>query len=228
MIRLLMLFCLIPTLCLAEYKIAIDENLANLTTINLIDDLKEAYRRIDIEADFIVLPGERAVQKTLIGNYQALDVRLLNPEVFHSLIPIQEPIYYSHLISVYSLKEFPEIYDYQDLKQYVVGFARGTQLQKKITSIVPTLRTFNAPDFEILIHALEQGRADVIILSDVMLDVFFDKKIRDRLIKLNNQPLEVINTYHHIHQSQSYLEVSLANVFREMKAEGYFQVTPQY
>ncbi|BCE03195.1 substrate-binding periplasmic protein [Marinicellulosiphila megalodicopiae] len=224
---LIVIVGLMPLLSLAQYKVAIDENYVKETGVAIIDDLTEAYRRLGIDAVFEVIPGERAVQKSIKGDYQALDARFLNPDVFFNLIPVQESIYLSHHINAYSLKDLGNITKYQDLENYVVAFPRGVQIKKKITNIVPNLQTFESPSFEILVKALKSGRADIIVMSGEILNVFISKELTKDFIKLNNEPLDVITTHHHLHESYSYLEPELSKIFREMKAEGYFQLVPK-
>jgi len=45
-----MLFCLLPTLYIAKCKISLDANFEKLTALDIIGGLKEAYKRIDVDA----------------------------------------------------------------------------------------------------------------------------------------------------------------------------------
>ncbi|MCJ8314035.1 MAG: ABC transporter substrate-binding protein [Saccharospirillaceae bacterium] len=222
--KILLCLMLISTISNAEFRIAIDEQFFLTKKINMVDDLTELYRRMGIEVEFDIVPGERAVKKTIEGYYQALDARFINPEVFVNLIPVQEPIYYTHNINAYSLTRLSPINNYKDLEPYIIAFPRGVQLQKKIHALVPNLQTFNSPDFEVTYKALLQNRADIIVISDVVINVIFDEEVKKTLFKLNKQPLEVINTYHHLHQSQAHLEPRLSKIIREMKGQGYFKM----
>ncbi|NRB78304.1 MAG: hypothetical protein HRU38_06500 [Saccharospirillaceae bacterium] len=222
MIKFLLILCLISPMSFAQYIVGIDENLVKKEGDTLIPDLTELYRRANLDVSFEIVSGERAVRNANDGIFQALDVRFLNNLSLNNMIAVQEPIYNIHNINIYSIKELPPINTYAALAPYIVAFARGVQLRKRLEVLVPNLNVFIAPNYSLLLDALLKNRADVIIMSDVVIRVFFSKENISHLIKLNEQPLEVMYSYHFIHKSQGYLEPKLSRIIREMKKEGHF------
>lgn len=216
------ILCLISPFSYSQFIVAMDENLLKVTDSTLVEELTELYRRAQIEVTFEIVSGERAVRNANDGVYQALDVRFLNNESLNDMIAVQESIYTKHEINVYSVKPLPTIDSYEELEPFIVAFPRGIQLRKRIEELVPNLNVFIAPNYALLIDALDKNRADVILASGLVKAVFFSKEDSSRLIRLNDKPLEVIYSYHFIHKSQRHIEPKLANIIREMKLEGYF------
>ncbi|MCJ8313892.1 MAG: hypothetical protein HRU38_04890 [Saccharospirillaceae bacterium] len=218
----ILVFYMVSSLSFSEYTVAIDQNYVISKKSDIVADLKEAYRRIGIDVQIDIVPGERAVRRSISGYYQGLDARAINPTNFKNLIPVMVPLYSSNHINAYSLRDLGPINSYQDLEKWVVVFPIGMQLNKKIIKIVPNLKTFIAPDFTVLFSALEHNRADIMIMSGQVIQTIFKESEYTRLIQLNKEPLETINVYHHIHTSYSDLVPQLEIVIQQMKLEGYF------
>ncbi|NRB78303.1 MAG: hypothetical protein HRU38_06495 [Saccharospirillaceae bacterium] len=220
--KYLLILCLLSPYSYSQFIVAMDENLLKTIDSTIIDEITELYRRAEMDVTFEFVSGERAVRNANNGVYQALDVRFLNNESLNNMIPVQESIYTKHEINVYSVNPLPTINSYEELAPYIVAFPRGIQLRKRIEELVPDLNVFIAPNYSLVIDALDKNKADVILASGLIKAVFFSKEDSKRLIKLNDIPLEVIYAYHFIHKSQSHIEPKLARIIREMKLEGFF------
>lgn len=221
--KLLMIFTLILAAhANAEFKVAIDQTYEKLAPY-VMEDFKEAYQRIGIEAQLHYLPGERAVQMAKSGNYQALDMRFLNADLLTELVAVDEPLFVTAKVYAYRKKGSDIFIDsISQLNEYAIAYAQTTQYRKTLKALNPDQKEVIAHDFNALLKLLRYDRVELILLSDVLYKHYSKQDLTNDIEPASTALFEE-NMYHLIHKDHQDLAPKLKAEIQKMKLEGKFK-----
>jgi polar amino acid transport system substrate-binding protein len=181
--------------------------------------VKEAYRRIGIEAVIRHYPSGRSVVEANEGNTDAELIR--NESVdkdFLNLIRVPESIVVTEE-HVFVKSPDIEADGYEDLKPYTIGILKGIASTEKSTR---GLKRFMVKTPEQLFKMLDLGRVDAVVSLDYLgLNVI--KRLNLEGVRMLTPAFHSFDIYHFVHKKHESLVPKLTIALREMKRQG---VTP--
>ena len=214
----LVVFCLAsgPVFAGEALRIGIPELLAGGRGAETQKLIREAYRRLGLDVDFVELPTLRELEWADMGEIDGCLARTRKVAAgYPNLVRVRFPLF-RHGVSACSLAEGPEIRGPGDLKGLRVGVCRGTlgsieYLQRH--GIEPV--EFN--DFGAAFTALRERRIDAAAGERVLLDM----AAREQALSVRySDPLLGWNFYHWVYRGHADLAPRLAEVLRAMYEEG--------
>jgi DNA-binding transcriptional LysR family regulator len=206
----------------AEVKLAIDDYYYKIAPY-IVQDFQRLYREIGEDVEVAVVPGERAIQQTVNGYYQALDARFRNPIILQNLLIVDVPIYTSADQIVYAINLDIRIDKIKDIANYqavsILGSAVTTQFINEYD-----LKILQVNTLEQAVKMVETGRADILLVAN-----FYINRLKSTGKGLNLTPVSPALSsewvYHHVHESRAHLVPKLEAKIRELQeTEGLFHL----
>ncbi|RDE19554.1 hypothetical protein DV711_11735 [Motiliproteus coralliicola] len=178
--------------------------------------LKEAFKRLDRQAEVEIYPEQRGLMLADGGHVDGHFLRTSSvDELYPNLIRVPVPIYRSSYYA-YSLDPDLQIADWEDLKGHQVTYPAGWQVfdsrSEYYGSAVPL------HDDGQMAQLIRLQIFDVLLYEDQALSLLLEPELRQRLQR--SAVLLESNLYlllHHRHQSQI---APLAKVLRQMQQDG--------
>lgn len=219
----LFIFIDLPT-AVAEKKITI--NTGTLKPLFSADGkgfynklIKEAFSRLDINADVIHLTSARAMRNVNQGlddgtmlRIKGLDKKLKN------IIRVPIPILRFKFVA-YSLNKNIQVTDWDSLKPYSVGIVRGWKIYEK--NVVGTKKLTLATGVEQLFKLLINKRSDIVLFEQNR-GGWWNKYLNANAY-LIGKPLAEKDMFIYLHKKHKALVPKLAKVLSEMKKDGSYQ-----
>ncbi len=184
---------------------------SNPAQIRASEILKKAYGNLGISAEFINLPGRRALEYSNSGKVdgEVFRIKTIN-EKYQNLVRVRAPIMSFQGVA-YATKPL-HINRWQDLKPYRVGILRGIVWSERGTN---GLKVARFDSNETLLDKLLSGGVDVIVTTYFSLDLEIQR--RDLKIKIyGGQPLVTFDVYHFLHQKHIGLREKVDGEIRKL------------
>lgn len=184
-------------------------------TMNYFPILKEAYRRIGIEAEAVPLPAERALREADGGLTDGDAIRVEGIEAFYpNLVRVPESVASVDVTIFTAGLDFP-VSGWESLRPYSVCYLHGAKMHESGTEGLKRVPAFGQDQS---VKLLRDGLCEVAVLSrNAWMAV--DRLNAGPLRELE-PPVATHELYHYVHRRHSNLVPSLAEEIRKMKKEG--------
>jgi len=188
----------------------------------------EAFSRLGIEYKLELYPPERASELANNGNVDGEINRIYSyNETYTNLVRVEEPHMYLRF-SAYSLDSNIKLSGWDSLKdkEYNVGYRHGVQkceilLPKYIAQDKLTI----GYSIESGIQQLIDGKIDLYIDVENTISAYMDSdEYQENTLIYNSGVMEETTGHVFLHKDNSDLAPSLAQVIKEMKEEGLFDL----
>ena len=189
------------------------------TNENLYPLIKAIYAELGYQAEFAILPLERALYLTNSGDFDADLGRLKGiADQFPNLIATNEPIFTSYLQAWVKKGSAITITSLDDLKKYRVGIILGG---KYVQNLVDKLGVpvEISPTYQSMAGMLDKGRFDVALKVSVPNG---DPELAEVGVLVAPQ-LAKLETFHIFNKKHADLVFKWDAVLKAMKADGRFQ-----
>jgi polar amino acid transport system substrate-binding protein len=177
--------------------------------------MREAYRRLGIEAQPLYLPNERALRAAESGETDADVMRIAGIEAAHpGLIRVPERLLSVELLAFTTGLSF-KVEGWESLRPYTLCVLRGLKVVEAATQ---GMNVQSANTVEGLVRALRAGRCEATVLDDpIWLEI-------DRLhagpMRALEPPVATMPLFHYVNRRHAELVPRLAEKLREMRADG--------
>lgn len=180
--------------------------------------LEAIYARLDIKAEFIDLPANRALSMSSGGEIDGETLRILDvAKQYETLLPVTPAINYIEPTAFSKQLQF-QTTGWQSISSYRIGIVRGVGSSERGTAGMPQVEP--ATSLETLFNMLDGDRVDVIV-NDLFGGQLIAKKLgMDRAIHPLLPPFERLAVYHFLHVKHRDLLPRVEAVVREMEASG--------
>ncbi|CAM3886005.1 transporter substrate-binding domain-containing protein [Vibrio aquimaris] len=174
-----------------------DQDATSKYGIQVEKDLQAIYSGAGLDASFIYLPNERAIQSVISGQYDALDMRVDALEKEQELLKVNVPLV---TFDIYLYTIDGSFYNnLNELKDQTVVSYHGTRYTKVLKNYKHLYLVHNAKQAALM---LSKGRVSVWLAPEV--SYFF---IKDQFpdIKVSSSRIARGNLYHYIHRSNAHI-----------------------
>ena len=152
--------------------------------------LTEAYKRIDYEAKFVVVPPARAISDVNKGKFDASSLRLAGIEQYYkNIIRVNEPLLEINGMAYIQKSRDINITGIKDLAKYKLATIRGHKRVSRTLdkSDIPFIYASDSKDG---IKMLRKGRVDILLTSER------DGKLAIKLLGIKNiKPILYLNLF---------------------------------
>lgn len=182
------------------------------------DIVREAYRRIGMDAVERTLPGERAVQAVNAGEYAGDVIHIAGLELrYPNLVRVPVPVAYTNMALVARTAwDAPPPADWGALAPYTVCIRRGIKAIEQATAGLPRITSVN--QYDNIVRMVKLGRCDVAAIPAAFwlaVDGAELKGVKEVKI-MQRWPL-----YHYVHKSHASLVEPLAAALQALQRSGY-------
>ncbi|MES2261936.1 MAG: hypothetical protein V4724_25735 [Pseudomonadota bacterium] len=177
--------------------------------------LKEAYRRIGVDAQEKTLPGERSLSELNAGEYFGDVMHIAGLEkVYTNLVPV--PLIHFDAVAFTDGRHL-QLAGWTDLQPYRVCIRRGIKAIELATTGIAQVNLVN--QYEFIFRMLKLGRCEVAVLpySSWLLAE------RQDLAGLRSlePPLQSWPLYHYVHQSHADIIPALTQALLALQKNGF-------
>jgi len=189
------------------------------------DFIREAYRRIGHDVEFVKLPNRRSLIQANDGACDAETVRIGGlDKTYKNLIPVPVPV--TELHGVVFMKHhrdthLPDINTWQDMQGLDIYVIRGEVYAERGTA---NLGAGTVGTYKQLFTMLEQDRADVGIGIHHVGLVELARNFPNSTIHTHGAPLLSAPLYHYIHRKNRHLLKDLTRVLEDMAESGELEI----
>lgn len=179
--------------------------------------LKEAYRRLGIDAVTVTLPGERAVQVVNNGQYFGDVIHGAGLEQsYPNLLRVPVPLLDIQIVAFTSGRTLA-IPDLAALKPYRVCIRRGIKLIELATAGMDNVLAVNQYGF--IFNMLKIGHCDVALLPrSAWLEA---QRLHIRGLHAQDTPLQIAPSYHYVYKGHADIVPALAEQLQKLRKSGY-------
>ncbi len=178
--------------------------------------LKEAYSRIGIDLNTVVLPAERSLVESNAGNTDGEVGRIRDLDnKYPNLIIVPVSVNRIEGVVITSGLDF-NVLGWETLKPYKIGYRIGTKFVENGTQ---GMDRYPVTSNELLIRMLRSGSFDLIILARLEGMSLIKKYNIEGLIILE-PPLKTFELFHYLHKKNASLLAGITNALEEMETEG--------
>ena len=180
--------------------------------------LKEAYKRVGIEAELAFMPGSRALQMADDGKVDGAELRVETiRNRYKNLIMIPVPVYKTEIM-VFSKNADIQVDGWESLKPYKIAAPAG------YTAILDHLENHSVwrVSYEQIFRMLDAGRVEIGVV-DRFNGLMTLGKLGLTGIKPISPPLKTIAFYNFLHKKHAALVPRITAVMQEMEKAGEIQ-----
>jgi hypothetical protein len=178
--------------------------------------LKEAYKKLGININFLVVSGKRALLQSSRGQSDGEVHRIEEVgDTYPSLLRVQTPINYIEQ-NVFTIKDY-DIQSCEDMRPLRIGIVRGVKHAELCTAGFSKLKVYSN-SLE-LIKVLNERKVDVIITAyfNGLIQI---KKLGYQKIKAIRPSLSRKNLYHYVHKKNKEIIPLIDEKIKEMMKSG--------
>ena len=178
--------------------------------------LKEAYRRLGIDAEQVTLPGERALQMVNSGQYfgdvmHGAGMELIYPNLVRVPVPLLDID-----VRVFTYGHTLAIADWAGLKPYRVCIRRGIKMVERATAGMDNVLAVS--QYEFIFNMLKMGHCEVAVLPrSAWLEA---QRLQINGLREQDTPLQLWPSYHYVYKSHAELVPALSAQLRKMRESG--------
>jgi polar amino acid transport system substrate-binding protein len=181
--------------------------------------MKEAFRRIGLEAEIVFAPTEKSIVDVNAGLLDGEINRITGMEKdFPNLVRIPEPNMTMHF-TAFSKKSYRTT-DWEAIKDLYIGIVRGWKILERNTADFP--HVIHVPTEKELFRMLHKDRLDIALYSKLTGYAVLHELGYDEIHHLE-PPLESRKMYLYVHKKHSSLVEPITEALRSMKADGSYQ-----
>lgn len=182
------------------------------------DIVREAYRRIGMDAVERTLPGERSVQALNAGEYAGDVIHIAGLEQrYPNLVRVPAPVAYTDMVLVARTDwNAPLPAGWAALAPYTVCIRRGIKAVEQATAGLPRVSSVN--QYDNIVRMVKLGRCDVAAIPAAVwlaVDAAELKGLKE-VKTMQRWPL-----YHYVHKSHAPRVEALAAALLAMQRSGY-------
>ncbi len=177
--------------------------------------IKEVYRRLGHDTEFVFLPAKRSVREVNRGRFDAELARITGIEnEFPNLVRVEEPVYTVSVSAVVRSDSNIRVNSWEEIGDRRIGYPRGYKLLDIRTRELNAIKAQNPSS---IIKMVKAGRMEIGLLmtSDA---VTLAQKYGG--ISVLEPPIEVTTLYHYVHVKHRRMVPSLEKVLIEMNDSG--------
>lgn len=179
--------------------------------------IKEAYRSIGISIEIKMKPVKRSLAEASTGRTDGVFARILKiGKEYPTLVPVDETVLQLQL-HAFVMDSKLKINSWEDLNTYRVGIVRGLVFLEEATKDMDRILVNNS---EQLFKLLVNNRVDVVITTDLNGLYIVGKNHPHRGVITLEKPIEVIDTYHFLHEKNRDLIPRISASLTDMKSRG--------
>ncbi|WP_172961597.1 substrate-binding periplasmic protein [Desulfovibrio ferrophilus] len=180
--------------------------------------LKEAFRRIGVEAEIVFTPNERSLVAVNDGMLDGEINRIAGMEkTYPNLVQVPESNMTMHFVA-FATRDIP-ISGWESLRSLRVGIENGWKILERNTEGFPHLtRLMNASHLFSMLH---RDRLDVVLYSKLG-GYELVRSLRCDHVHHLDPPLESREMFLYVHKAHQWLAVPVAEALREMKRDGTY------
>jgi polar amino acid transport system substrate-binding protein len=182
--------------------------------------VKEAFRRMGIEARTVVEPSERSLVNADKGIDDGNMVRIAGLEAIYPNLVLAPEKISDFDFAAFTMKTSVEIAGWESLKPYNVGIVRGWKILE--ANIVGTKSLSKVKDPEVLFSLLTHDRADLVVFDRTQgLALLRSRRIEG--VRALTPLLTKREMFLYLNRRHAALAPGFAATLREMKRDGTFQ-----
>lgn len=177
--------------------------------------MKEAYRRLGIDAETEILPNERALHDANNGATDAENIRKAGIEkIYSNLIPVSEPVL-NFDVMVFTTGLTFAMNGWDSLRPYSICLLRGMKVAEDGTA---GMRQLISSTPEQVIRMLAAGRCDVAVLGrGIWTEI---DRLRVGSFRALEPPVATVPLFHYVNRRHADLAPKLAEMLRQMQLDG--------
>lgn len=187
-------------------------------TAPLVPLVRAIYAEMGIEAEFVLVPMERAVALTDRGDYDAEVSRVSDALTnYVNIVQTQEPLRTIELHAYVKKGSGIELQTAEDLQVYRIGMFRGAKLAE-VFAVTEGLKPVESLSLETLAKMLDAGRFDVALITTVQVAAYSEEilSVAERV----GPVLSVSSAYHVLNKRNAGLVARFDEIVRAMRADG--------
>lgn len=187
--------------------------------------LKEVYKRLNIQVEFVDLPALRCLQESSTGNLDGEVHRNINVQnQYPDLIMVKPAINYIEP-SVFSFDSSIMVKDWDSIKDYSITIVRGVGSSEDGTKGMKNVTAVTQP--EQMFNMLDKNRATIAICDAFSGLVLLKEMKLENKIFLIKPPLQRIYIYHFLNKKNIDLVPKVEKVLKEMQESGELELLRQ-
>lgn len=177
--------------------------------------LSKAYEKIDINLNFMPLPGQRSLVTSNSGESDGELFRINGIEKkFTNLIKVPTSINELHGIA-YSKKPIL-VNGWQSLSKFKIGIQRGIKFAERGTA---GMNPIVVEENDQLFKMLDGGRIEIVVMAQVNALKTISRLPKVRIVQ-NKPSIQVYKLYHYLHKKNEPLVARLNKVLETMSQSG--------
>jgi polar amino acid transport system substrate-binding protein len=189
---------------------------SNATHAEMLEMIRLALKRLGITAEARPVPAARALALADAGTTDGDLGRIAGTEkVYTNLVPVPEPIYF-YQVTAYAYQPIDTAAGWESLRPHSICLRRGIRVFELRTE---GMRRQVLDDEDSILRMLRSGGCQVALLERLNPTVLAAQAAQPPLLKLN-PPLEVVPLYIYLNKRHAALVPRLAEVLRQMRADG--------
>jgi len=179
--------------------------------------VKEAYRRLGIDAEEAMLPGERALQALNSGQYFGDVIHAAGLEQnYPNLVRVPVPLLQIEAV-VFSYGHALPVAGWAGLQPYRVCIRRGIKTIEWATAGMTNVLAVS--QYELIFNMLKQGHCDVAVLArSAWLEA---QRLQVKGLRTQAAPLQTWPSYHYVYKSHAGLVPALSEQLQKLRKSGY-------
>ncbi len=212
---LALLLILMPTSAISQQTIKVATFNSPFSTV-MREVMLEAYKRIDIDAQILHLPGKRALKLSSMGAVDAELYRMgfIN-ETSPDLIKVPVPLY------LFEIRAFSKNFDFkpdgwQSLQNYKVGVVSGVKITARNTE---GMQKEAVNSVRHMFALLQNERIDIALTTNIAGSIAM-KELKLNSIKALEPAVHSFPVYHFVHKNKRELVPKLTAALTQMKNQG--------
>lgn len=180
----------------------------------------EAFARLGVELEVIILPSERALVNSNKGIDDGNLLRIAGLEKFYpNLVRVPEKLMDTEFVG-YSMKEIPEGSGWDRLKCCAVAYVKGWKIFEANVQGAQAVSAVGNPIQ--MFGLIKEGRVDV-GLYEKWQGILLARKVGLKDYRVLEPPFATREQFMYLHKKHAALVPELARVLREMKRDGTYQ-----
>ena len=177
--------------------------------------VKEVYRRLGHDTEFVFRPAKRSVREVNRGRFDAELARITGIEnEFPNLVRVEEPVYTVSVSAVVRSDSNIRVNSWEEIGDRWIGYPRGYKLLDIRTRELNSIKAKNPSS---IIKMVKAGRMEIGLLMTSDAAALAQKYGG---ISVLEPPIEVTTLYHYVHVKHRRMVPSLEKVLIKMNDSG--------
>ncbi len=216
----IVLICALSFFCFvfnafANEKITIS-NVGSETSLIAFSILSSAYKKLDIQLEYVEYPGKRAAIMANSGKTDGDTMRIKGfDKDFPNLVMVPVPVIAIEWMAI-ATDPTIEINGWKSLAPYTIGIRLGI---KKTEIATKGMKVDKVNQYESIVKKVSFGRNDIGVLPKITALIHL-KKSGLANVKILEPPVDTTPLYHYLYKDNRHLVDGIAQALKEMKSSG--------